>query len=108
MALDLLLGERALPSRSALALADLGICDGVVLTVIERSCPRLLTAALDGKAKLWNAMTGECLHTFSGHSENVLSNAVFSFGGALVLRHLLGTVMICCDVLCSLRMVRYF
>ena len=82
--LGLLLGERALPWRSPFALADLGIVDGVSLTVITRPSPRLLTAALDGTAKLWNSMTGECLRTLSGHRHNVVSKAVFSSDGTWV------------------------
>ena len=42
--LSLVLGERALPHTSGLALADLGLEDGAALTVIKRLAPRLLTA----------------------------------------------------------------
>ena len=83
--LDLLLRECVLPRSSSLALTELGIVDGVCLTFVKRPFPRLLTAALDGTAKLWNSMTGECLQTFVGHSHHIISKAVFSSDGTLVL-----------------------
>ena len=83
--MDLLMGDHILPLSSRLALTELGIVDGVSLTVVKRPSPRLLTAALDGTAKLWDTMTGECLRTFAGHSHHGISKAIFSFDGTLVL-----------------------
>ena len=83
--MDLLMDERVLPVNSHLALATLGIVEGVSLTVIKRPSPRLLTAALDGTAKLWDSMTGVCLCTFTGHSHHIINKAILSHGGTLVL-----------------------
>ena len=84
--LDLLLGTRVLPLSSQLGLEELGVVDGVSLTVVKRPSPRLLTAALDGTARLWNSMTGECLRTFiAGPPRVERCKAVFSSDGTLVL-----------------------
>jgi len=61
-------------------LEDCGIEDGstIVLLVPEQSRPvQILTASRDNTAKIWDAATGECKHTFCGHSDDV-NSAVFS------------------------------
>ena len=44
----------------------------------------VLTASMDGTAKLWRATTGECVQTLSGH-DAVVRSAVWSASGTFVL-----------------------
>ena len=44
----------------------------------------MLTASYDKTAKIWNASTGDCIQTLSGHTDCVAS-AVFSQDGGAVL-----------------------
>ena len=66
------------------ALGDYGIIDGCMLTLIKRTAASVLTSSLDCTAKVWNAATGECVLTLSGHGDGVTS-AVFSPDGSSVL-----------------------
>ena len=45
----------------------------------------MLTVSLDGIAKVWDAATGECRVTLSGHAGSSVPTAVFSAGGSSVL-----------------------
>ena len=70
-------------SFNATKLEDIGIKDGTTLTVIKQ-VPVLVLTASDETAKIWDASTGECKQTFSGHS-NFVRSAVFSADGLSVL-----------------------
>ena len=75
--------ECVLPDASFVRLVDIGFVDGIVLVVVKKDV-RILTASEDSTAKLWNAITGECLLTFQGHGHPVMS-ASFSPCGTSVL-----------------------
>ena len=45
---------------------------------------RLLTASSDKTAKLWDPLTGQCLQTLSGHSEEIFS-ACFNYDGNVII-----------------------
>ena len=82
---SLLLGERILKDTAAQrSLADHGVTDGCVLTLVRHAVPNVLTACGDKTAKLWNGTTGECTQTLIGH-EQCLTSAVFSADGSSVL-----------------------
>ncbi len=49
----------------------------VLSAVFSGDDSMVLTASFDKAAKLWSAATGECLHTLSGHTKELIS-AVFS------------------------------
>ena len=58
-------------------LSDIGTSDEAVLTIVRSKLPLILTASIDGSAKIWSAAAGQCLQTFAGH-DGVVRSAVFS------------------------------
>ena len=76
VSLSLILGHRKLDVDN-LSLAEAGIEEGTTVIAIKHQLPAVLTASVDKTAKIWNASTGECTQTLSGHSGWVTS-AVFS------------------------------
>ena len=85
MMLQLVLNTTPLDdSLNGTTLEDNGIKEGRALTVIWRAPVFVLTASNDKTAKIWDAATGECKQTFSGHSDTVWS-AAFSADELLVL-----------------------
>ena len=69
---------------AGISLADIGVTKGSQLTLVVLPPQRVLTASSDGTAKLWVVASGECLRTFEGHRDDVMS-AVFSPDGQEVL-----------------------
>jgi len=85
IALQLVLNEVLLDeSMNGAALPDCGIHDETTLILVMHEIQHVLTGSVDATAKIWDASTGECKRTFSGHSEGVFS-AVFSADGLSVL-----------------------
>ena len=76
------LGEIEL--RGHMNLSDIGVEEDSVLTIVFEPILRLLTASDDKTAKVWSAVSGECLRTLSGHTFFV-NSAVFSADGQQVL-----------------------
>mmetsp|Transcript_115777 Transcript_115777/g.291293 ORF Transcript_115777/g.291293 Transcript_115777/m.291293 type:complete len:474 (+) Transcript_115777:65-1486(+) len=70
--------------EDGVALVDAGIDDGSRLTLIRSAVLFVVTGSQDYSAKVWNAESGECLHTLRGHRGDLVS-VVFSFDGAEVL-----------------------
>lgn len=42
------------------------------------------TGCIDGKVRIWDSLSGDCLKTFSGHVDTVQSIAVSADGNSLV------------------------
>merc|ERR1712028_322773 len=83
--IELILNNARLEDKmNATTLQEYGIKDGTTLTAIKRRRAFVLTASDDETAKIWDASTGECKQTLSGHSGYVFS-AVFSADGSSVL-----------------------
>ena len=70
----LFFGETEL--KGDMNLSDIGVEEDSVLTIVFGPVSRLLTASHDNTAKVWSAASGECLRTWGGHSDCVIS-AVF-------------------------------
>ena len=83
VSLLLILGHRKLDVDN-LSLVEAGIEEGTTVIAIKHELPAVLTASHDKTAKIWNASTGECTQTLSGHSR-ALRSAVFSGDGSSVL-----------------------
>eukprot|EP00450_Noctiluca_scintillans_P002114 CAMPEP_0194499632 /NCGR_PEP_ID=MMETSP0253-20130528/15882_1 /TAXON_ID=2966 /ORGANISM="Noctiluca scintillans" /LENGTH=220 /DNA_ID=CAMNT_0039341401 /DNA_START=78 /DNA_END=736 /DNA_ORIENTATION=+ len=66
------------------SLADIGVKEGSILTLVFGVMLRVLTASLDYTAKVWSAASEECLLTLRGHS-SIVNSAVFSPDGQQVL-----------------------
>ena len=73
---SLLYGDSVLTDPKA-SLMEFGIHDGALLTVVVRRRQKVLTASVDGTAKIWDASTGDCKLTLEGHQKRILS-ALFS------------------------------
>lgn len=44
----------------------------------------MATGCVDGKVRVWNSLTGDCVKTFSGHQDAIQSLAVSTRGDYLV------------------------
>ena len=66
------------------SLADIGVTEGSILTLVFGVMMRVLTASFDHTAKVWSAASGECLLSLRGHGGKVRA-AVFSADGQQVL-----------------------
>ena len=75
--------DSAAVARAKKALDDLDIQEGAELVVIKERVPTVLTASGDKTAKLWDANTGELLHTLRGHTTEIVCLA-FDPTGAVV------------------------
>ena len=76
--LSLVLGVHMLQDDSSdEPLENYGISDGCMLTLIKRKTVLVLTSSNDRTAKVWNAVTGECILTLSGNVGDV-NSAAFS------------------------------
>ena len=67
------------PLIGSASLSEIGVIEGSKLTFVVLP-PCILTASWDGRAKLWDAVQGDCMLTFKGHDAVVLS-AAFSPDG---------------------------
>ncbi|KAL3835567.1 hypothetical protein ACJIZ3_010303 [Penstemon smallii] len=57
--------------------------DGIT-SLLWLAMGNIATGSLDGKVRLWNSRSGECVRTLSGHSDAIQSIAVSSNGDFLV------------------------
>ena len=52
------------------------------------------TGCVDGKVRVWDSLSGDCVRTFSGHSDAIQSLAVSANGEFLVSVSLDGTARV--------------
>ena len=68
----------------SMSLSDIGVKEGSILALVCVVMLRVLTASYDGTAKVWSAVSGDCLLTLRGHGD-VVTTAVFSADDQQVL-----------------------
>ncbi|KAF5191570.1 Wd repeat-containing protein [Thalictrum thalictroides] len=68
--------------------------DGVTCLAWLGSSSRVATGCMDGRVRVWDSLSGDCIRTFSGHSEGIQSITVSANGEFLVSVSLDGTARV--------------
>ena len=78
------LNASTLVATDETALSSMGIAQDSIIGWISRRRQVVLTASIDGTAKIWDAATGDCKATLQGYGGQ-LTTAVYSPDGSCVL-----------------------
>jgi len=77
-------GDPLTQAQDGELLSDHQIYSCVILTLVRKTLPRVLTLSLDRTAKIWDSSTGECKQTLTGHSDT-LTSAAFSADASIIV-----------------------